>query len=136
MTDKDIIKALVCCMNGYCDNCSFSPTREQCHSLDSLILDLINRQQAEIERLLFENDRLYKDIQLHSRETVKARVLYKNCLEQLETTKAEAYKECIEKIKEISEKETYCDNRLPKPIRTYHIIEDELDNLLKELVGE
>ena len=51
MTDKEIIKALECCMNGRCDDeCPFRETREHCHNLDSLILALINRQQAEIER--------------------------------------------------------------------------------------
>ena len=52
MTDKEIIKALECCMNGRCDDeCPFRETREHCHNLDSLILDLINRYEAEIERL-------------------------------------------------------------------------------------
>ena len=48
LTDNEIIKALECCMNGHCDDdCPFRETREHCHNLDSLILDLINRLQAE-----------------------------------------------------------------------------------------
>ena len=53
MTDNEIIKALECCMNGRCDdNCPFRETKEYCHNLDSLILDLIKRQNEEYEHLL------------------------------------------------------------------------------------
>lgn len=61
MTDKDIIKALECCANGYCENCPFFPTREHCLSIDSLIIDLLNRQQAEIFKLQAKNEALEMD---------------------------------------------------------------------------
>ena len=51
MTDNEIIKALECCSNGEpCANC---PYQKQCDETDlaEIALDLINRQQAEIERL-------------------------------------------------------------------------------------
>ena len=52
MTDNEIKKALESCMNGRCDDeCPFRETREHCHNLDSLILGLINRLQAENESL-------------------------------------------------------------------------------------
>ena len=55
--------------------------------------------------------------------------------EELKTAKAEAYKECIEKVKEHSNKtELVCSGAL---VRTdYTITDKELDNLLKELVGD
>lgn len=50
MTDTEIIKALECCCKDDCDNCP--NTFGNCYSnLAGYALDLINRQQAEIERL-------------------------------------------------------------------------------------
>lgn len=49
--------------------------------------------------------------------------------------KAEAYKECIEKVKEKSTKINECHNHVV--VRTdYQISGEALDNLLKELVGD
>ena len=80
-------------------------------------LDLINRQNAENERLkeLFEHSQAnYWNISnlVHK---------YRN---KAITAKAEAYKECIEKAKEIMQ--NYCGE----------ITEDDLDNILKEMGGE
>lgn len=50
MTDKEIIQALECCKKDDCDNCpnDFG----NCYAnLSGYSLDIINRQQAEIERL-------------------------------------------------------------------------------------
>ena len=80
------------------------------------------KQHGEIKELKAENEKLKKVIDSFT----DIGKLYSEI-------KAEAYKECIEKVKEISKYETYCDNRLPAPIITYHITEDNLDNLLKEL---
>ena len=50
MTDNEIKKALECCINDDCDNCP--DTFGNCeHNAMRKALDLINRQQAEIERL-------------------------------------------------------------------------------------
>lgn len=57
MTDKEIIKALECCGNGEdCLNCPLQDDYADCNPL-SYAYDLINRQQAEIERL----EKLSKD---------------------------------------------------------------------------
>lgn len=51
MTDNEIIKALECCGRESCNGC---PYDKNCHQGNPMIrdaLDLINRQQAEIERL-------------------------------------------------------------------------------------
>lgn len=63
MTDKEIIKALECCSEGNCNNCTqrnnehdYVPDCRQ--SMLEVWLDLINRQQAEIERLKEEIIRL------------------------------------------------------------------------------
>lgn len=48
--DNEIIKALKCCINDDCDNCP--DTFGNCeHNVMRNALDLIKRQQAEIERL-------------------------------------------------------------------------------------
>ena len=54
MTDNEIIKALECCfINNNCTGCPLqSPPTEECLKVAcSSALDLIKRQQAEIERL-------------------------------------------------------------------------------------
>ena len=63
MTDNDIIKALECCAN--CENCSYETTNcilakeMECRSLLAQnALDLITRQQAELENLKVENQSL------------------------------------------------------------------------------
>ena len=54
MTDNEIIKALELCATLDSRNCKKCPCREICKendgTLTKLILDLINRQKAEIEK--------------------------------------------------------------------------------------
>ena len=57
MTDNEIIKALECCKKDDCDNCP-NDFGNCCANLSGCSLDLINRQQAEIERLKIENQSL------------------------------------------------------------------------------
>ena len=50
MTDKEIIKALECCIKNDCDNCPLN--RLTCLSdCLNMFLDVSQRQKAEIERL-------------------------------------------------------------------------------------
>ena len=95
MTDNEIIKALECCASecfNACDNCPFYKQCENDEQLSKFALDLINRQQAEIERLkkgckkLVEKQKLYKDNMQATREF------------QIEQAKAEAIKEFAEKL--------------------------------------
>jgi hypothetical protein len=61
MTDKEIKKALECCQTQYARNCKDCPYEKyKTHSISAVtcssrlrkdLLDLLNRQQAEIERL-------------------------------------------------------------------------------------
>ena len=108
LTDNEIIKALECCKYEYdtkCELCCYNfYSRTGCRSeLRRNALDLINRLQATIDSFT-DIGKLYSEI------------------------KAEAYKECIEKVKEI----------IPAIDDTYieSMVEECLDNLLKELVGE
>ena len=58
MTDNEIVKALMCCNEAQnCTSCKFEPTEYPkgtvgcCDELMKNAIDLIKRQQAEIERL-------------------------------------------------------------------------------------
>lgn len=52
LTDNEIIKAFECCNNDGCENC---PNRPTCCEIDVAdeILNIINRQKAEIDRLRY-----------------------------------------------------------------------------------
>ena len=84
-------------------------------------LDLINRQQAEIERLKYQVNRLKnyderRDIALHSMLIAKA--------------KSEAHKEFAERLKE--RQQTFIGDEYA--YKFIYLI--EIDNLVKEMVGE
>ena len=55
MTDNEIVKALECCSyatyNSDCEKCPYYPDKECVKKQCTDIIDLINRQKAEIERL-------------------------------------------------------------------------------------
>ena len=83
----------------------------------------ITRQQTEIESLKENRDELWE---IHCRDTERsfARMNEIDTLkEELKTAKSEAYKECIEKVKE--------KNRSVGILR-----QGDLDNLVKEMVGD
>ena len=87
--------------------------------------DLINRLQAENEEL----HKKYDDTVLLDGNMVQ------QVHELLIAAKAEAYKECIEKVKEKSCKLNMCHNNIV--VKTdYQISGNALNNLLKELVGD
>ena len=51
MTDNEIVKALECCVIGYCRDCAFDVEHFNCkNNLMNNALDLLSRQKAEIER--------------------------------------------------------------------------------------
>ena len=62
LTDAEIVKALECCANGEveeCKNCPYVEGYPYCDGpMERDALDLINRQNAEIERLKEENENL------------------------------------------------------------------------------
>ena len=116
MTDNDIIKALECDAYERCEDCPYY--RESCtHIIDDEgvqskdILDLINRQKAEIERL----------------ET--------NCLSMAQTMPNMAKAERAEAVKEFAERlKEKAWHGMWETIN--HVDVDEIDNLVKEMVGD
>lgn len=120
MTDNDIIKALECCSKDtyICKECQLYVERKCMRKLNSLALDLINRQQAEIERLKGWQDLL------------KA--------EKHSLIKAEAVKEFAEKVKkELSLLKKECRKVLDNDgAFAIDRARKKIDNLVKEIVGD
>lgn len=121
MKDKEIIKALECCMsdNPPCTTCKYDGdtiTVDECMGeLMKDALDLINRQRAEIERLEETKNRLSYNLQAVLDERADH---------------TEAVKEFAERLKK---KKLHIEDegQIFKMVHCY-----EIDNLVKETVGE
>lgn len=110
-TDEEIIKRLERCVK-----------RGNRNYDTDMVLDLINRQKSEIERL-------QKEVNLVS-------IQFQDVQERTNEVKAEAYKECLAKVKNYIK--THC-NPYGKPDFDYNTsirILNFIDNLVKEMVGE
>lgn len=122
LSDEEIIKNL-----KFCEDCSAN--------INIDIIDLITRQQAEIERLkqrnavceaanrciVWQRDRRDREIEeLHSQ--IAGLNIYKSKI------KAEAYKEFAERMKH-----SFFDNGYESPDVDF---DDFIDTLLKEMVGD
>ena len=119
LTDAEIVKALECCIKptSDCDNCPAHNVVDDENCFDVVkqgALNLINRQKAEIERL-------NKEVEYWRVETKEARA-------DIDQAVAEAYKEFAERFKKkLSQKYT---------TSLWKVYCEEIDNLLKELIGE
>ena len=114
MTDNEIIKALECLCGDEipCKDCAYKSDAFACRRMTAIdALDLINRQQAEIEGLKIENQSLRSAAVSYSIHYNKAR--------------AEAIKEFAERLKETKFKH---DN-------DYIIYAKNIDVLVKEMAG-
>lgn len=135
LTDKEIVKALECCVGDpyTCGQCSYQEIKHYDYDNDMFeimpngiqynqwscdrwllidLLDLINRLQEENENYSKNNQQMTSDIL----------ALYK----ALKTAKTSAYKEFAERLKAVSH--PYADTQM--------VFEVQIDNLLKEMVGE
>ena len=79
LTDSEIIKALDCCKYDDCNNCP--NVSDNCHAnLVDYVLDLIDRQKAEIKRLKEENNhfanigKMYSEIRAEAIEAFAERL--------------------------------------------------------------
>ena len=145
LTDEKLIEIMQYKSKTGCDLCDIKNgnwCRTCNYDLMKSALDLINRLQAEKQNLEIElqamrgaansykaeNERLKNHIQ-------EGIALAKQLPEMITLVKAEAYKECIEKVKEKSCKINMWHNDIV--VKTdYQISGEALDNLLKEKVGE
>ena len=121
MNDADIIKALECCfVNENCTNCPCYENRFSVYACETEIpkqaLDLIKRQQAEIERLKDYNENL-----LSANTAMSC-----NLLDEVAKARVEAIKEFAERLKE--------EALYPYPDSETKIVDvDDIDNLVKEM---
>ena len=117
MTDNEIIKALECCskpvIEECCSECPYHLSgQENCHKLLGDIIDLINRKQAEIERLQKVNDSFTDIGKLYSE------------------IKVEAIKEFAKRLKS----PIYINSNLL--VYQCEAVESMIDDIVKEMVGE
>ena len=128
MTDNEIIKALECCGDSYstCAECPIKDDNGCNEQLANYALDIIKRQQAEIERLNSANDEKFNQWNMLAEKTKQHYTDLYN--EAKDILKSEAVKEFAERLKEIVK---FTDD-------TYECweIEGYIDNLVKEMVGE
>lgn len=131
MTDNEIMQALKCCSVFDCDSCplcSYGDTSVVCSGyLYGEIIDLINRQRAEIERLKEENKKL--NLMVESIDDYMNPLPFKTDFDNaIETAKSEAVKEFVERLKKV-----WFDIGYESPDVDF---EDFIDNLVKGMVGD
>lgn len=141
-TDEEIIKALEYCNadRNECDKCVL---KRKCESnpfyspVAEYALDLINRQKAEIERLKKCPKCVYEYDGEVTEYCVQGPCSNFKTVEQI---KSEAYKEFAERLKDMCEEIIKQDwNQKSAPVSWAHAYSDfidDIDNLLKEMVGE
>lgn len=155
LTDIEIKKAIECHRDINCDSCPLKKVGYCTKQLMGYAIELIGRYEADVENYKqiaehqqsvtmdrgFEIKRLKEVLKTKNRELkikiktcdelVEERVMFPK---KIKTAKAEAYKECIEKVKESAS--TLVVNHNGNPIKTEYKLSDEaLDNLIKEMVG-
>ena len=117
-TEEEIMKGLAACGIDRCDDCPFYDEDEwKCnHNLPLLALDLLKKQQAEINRLKKYDEE--RDIRLHARLITNA--------------KNEAIREFVERLKEMKyESIEWSHGKHP-----YVVEESDIDNLVEEMAGD
>ena len=118
MTGEQIIKALECCENNTCFGCPFYvDIGFKCKGADAQLIDLINRQQAEIERL--------KEVARINANTIFGSLLVEFLRKE---ARAEANKEFAERLKKS------LNNWIPRPSES--IINSTVDKIVKDMIGE
>ena len=146
LTDSEIVKALECCKQEIDDNGVICGECKKCPNYDgktglckedlpTFTLDLINRLQARVEyykknRNKYQDDVMYLSKQLDNLQAENERLKkgWRADVILTANAKAEAYKEFAERLKKTFPKDDF--------LRSTKRIAEDIDNLLKELVGE
>lgn len=145
MTDNDIIKALECCGGeNYETDCPKCPLHNDgdCNcKLAKHSLELINRKNAEIESLKNHTDFLKSELNKVKEKLYGITGKWDETLGGIDKianeVRAEAFKECIEKIKSRSTKAVMTDHGIVVAgSATYQISEVKLFEIKNELAGE
>jgi hypothetical protein len=158
ITDAQIIKALECCLDidASCDDCPFRSKCDNDEILFEYVVDLINRQQADIRKLQLENEKLEIKLKGEIESSNKSRysameVIKKqdaeidelidtlNCRaekileleDNIKSIKAEAIKEFAERLKE----HAYLDSGITG-FQEMVVDLSDIENIADEMVGE
>lgn len=128
MTDEQIVEGLRCCNNGLCEICPYhedefiADCREQ-NGNDAL--DLIRRQNAEIERLTELVNELAAGNVAWLADNHDLRV-------ELKTAKADAIREFAERLK----KRKYQSSDWSRGEHPYVVEESDIDEILEEMTED
>lgn len=128
MTEQEAIKALKTCTTEACENCPMDGYANCITSLEEAVLELVERQQSEIEELTTEVENLKKQVEWLTGYNQNLMSANTALSEEILIAKIEAYKEFAEKAA-IALANAYSPEYA-------HWIDDTLNNLLEELVGE
>ncbi len=139
MTDNEIKKALVCCILSECENCPHDEETACKENLNQEILDLINRQQAEIkewkrvvETWQIQHEKEKAEIERLKKE-LNSKYKWENMLDKkIKEVKSEAVKEFAERLKERVILKSF------DPLYGVRMCfsEGDIDNLVKGMVGD
>ena len=157
MTDNEIIKAFRCCYLNE-DECEECPCFKDGHCTDvgdvfnivKQILDFINRQQAEIDRLesiligvMHFVDKWLDGAELEQDEVNRASAMREKTLQIVEKQQAEIERLLqklqqpqVEAIKEFADRLKINYSKPLFAVGSYNEFIREVDNLVKEMVGE
>ena len=141
MTDDEIIKALECCDFTdikACEECPLYNTFDCSFVIIDKTLDLVNRQNTEIERLKQENKEYCEDNRIiayqRNQRDKEIRALH-NQLNGLnfmdKQIKSESVKKFAEKLKDSADKTRIKNMETEKVV--FYMDEFKLDNLVKEM---
>ena len=127
-TDEEIIKALECHIKAEdCEGCEMFGGCEEI-ILTERVLDLINRQRAEIERLNSANGKKFRQWDMLAEKTKQH---YANLYEEAkDSLKAESYKEFAKRIIEC------CNFNNDLSADAYLSITTDINCVLKEMIGK
>ena len=130
MTDNEIIKALECCYKDGCKECPLWECKGDCFEelIKHNVLDLINRQKAEIEKFERIDHFAQKTIALQTAEIKKLEAEIER-LQAMVEREREKYEITMDKLKETLEngKVIYTN-----PMGRY---DPYTDSFVKEMVG-
>ena len=142
LTDEQILQALECCnspASGKCLNkCPYYDYSTNCsRKMISDAIDLINRLKADNERLKELCEGWKKEAYKVADEKDK---LYCEAVKRVKIAKTEAYKEFAERLRQFNQSVTSEKwNREVYPnswTEAYEQFDEDIDNILKEMVGE
>ena len=127
ITDSEITKALECCIDCDCKNCPCQTENGHCMEIDeALILDLINRQKAEIKWLKKRLDMSCKELSRRREMNSSICKLNENLLTERKNAKSEA-------IKEFANVLTKRVQGIPQHHFCFLSVEESINDLVKEI---